>query len=105
MGDRHDEHMIGLDRVEDAIGEDAGQGAADFSAIEDASTLRSFADARKDIFHGRDEAQVQIGLTRGVIACAILVLDQRVGVELVAHHRPTARRTRAAASSPGTVCT
>ena len=57
MGDSHDEHIAGLDRVKNPIGEVAGQGAADFSAIEVAPTVRRFADARDGVLNGRDEAR------------------------------------------------
>src|SRR6185503_5708690 len=103
MGDCDNEHEISFDRVEDGIGKDAGK-TPTHVLVERAPAIRIFKNDFNGLLDASDEAQIQARPLRGIVMAGFVVFLERLRVELIPH-RPSERRTRARASSPGIACT
>src|SRR5258708_1623100 len=101
MGNSDDEHEISLDRVKNAVRKNSGKAATNV-LVERTPARWVFEDDFDGVLDTNDEPEIQTGLLLCIVVSGFVVFFERLRVELISH-RPSERRTRASASSPGIV--
>ena len=99
MGNGDDKYEVRLDSVKDAVRENPCEAAPNIF-VERPPAQRVFKNDLDCVLDTNDEAQLQTGLLLSIVVGGLVVFFERLRMELMPH-RPSERRTRASASSPG----